>query len=219
MPLLRVNPTRMELTRLKKRLKTARRGHRLLKDKRDELMKQFLERIRLNRALRLQVEAALMEVHRSFQSAAALMSPQILEQSLMLPKQVLSVETASQNIMSVNVPIYTLQSEHNDPTDNYPYGLLMTAGDLDDAILGLSRVQPELIRLAELEKTVQLMALEIEKTRRRVNALEYVVIPQLSDTIHAITMKLEEHERGNIVRLMKVKDLLLEQARAAADTE
>lgn len=215
MPLLRVNPTRMELTRLKKRLKTARRGHRLLKDKRDELMKQFLERIRLNRALRISVETALLKAHSSFRIAAALMSPDILVQSLMLPKQVLSVDTKPHNIMSVNVPVYTVSSRNNDPTDNYAYGFLMTAGDLDDAILGLSALQPQLLALAELEKSTQLMALEIEKTRRRVNALEYVVIPQLTETIRIITMKLDENDRGNLTRLMKVKDMLLAQARSA----
>ncbi len=212
MPLLHVNPTRMELTRLKKRLKTARRGHRLLKDKRDELMKQFLERVRQNRDLRLNVEAALLKAHRSFRIASALMSPEILTQSLMLPKQTLGIETTTHNIMSVIVPAYALMPR-DDPADNYPYGFLMTSGDLDDAILSLSELLPELLRLTELEKTTQLMALEIEKTRRRVNALEYVVIPQLTDTIRTITMKLDENERGNLTRLMKVKDMLLEQAR------
>lgn len=216
MPMQRVNPTRMELTRLKKRLKTARRGHRLLKDKRDELMKQFLERIRLNRDLRVLVEEALLEAHRSFRIAAAVMSPQILVQSLLLPKQSLTVEIKPVNIMSVNVPVYTARTKHNDPSDNYPYGFLMTSGDLDDAIQSLSKIQPELLRLAELEKSTQLMALEIEKTRRRVNALEYVVIPQLSEAIHTITMKLDENERGNLTRLMKVKDMLLDQARNAS---
>jgi len=216
MPMLRVNPTRMELTRLKKRLKTARRGHRLLKDKRDELMKQFLERVRVNRDLRVSVEAALLEAHRSFRIAAALMSPEILTQSLMLPKQTLAVNVAPHNIMSVNVPVYTVKTRNDDPADNYPYGFLMTSGDLDDAILRLSTLLPDLLKLAELEKSVQLMALEIEKTRRRVNALEYVVIPQLAQTIRTITMKLDENERGNLTRLMKVKDMLLEQARSAA---
>jgi len=218
MPLLRVNPTRMELTRLKKRLKTARRGHRLLKDKRDELMKQFLERIRLNRALRIKVETALLKAHSSFRIASALVSPEVLVQSLMLPKQTLSIEMKLHNIMSVNVPTYTATTQNNDPSDNYAYGFLMTSGDLDDAILGLSTLQPELLKLAELEKSTQLMALEIEKTRRRVNALEYVVIPQLTEMIRSITMKLDENERGNLTRLMKVKDMLLAQARSASQT-
>lgn len=217
MPLLRVNPTRMELTRLKKRLKTARRGHRLLKDKRDELMKQFLERIHLNYDLRPKVEAALLEAHRSFRIAAALMSPEILTQSLMMPKQILMVEMTPHNIMSVNVPVYTVKTRTGDPSDNYPYGFFMTSGDLDDAILRLSILQPDLLKLAEFEKAIQLMALEIEKTRRRVNALEYIVIPQLIETIRSITMKLDENERGNLTRLMKVKDMLLEQARSVSD--
>lgn len=213
MPLLPVNPTRMELTKLKKRLKTARRGHRLLKDKRDELMKQFLERIRKTRDMRRHVEAALLEVHDSFRIAAALLSPDVLAQSLMMPKQVMSVDVHPHNIMSVNIPQYSVNRLKNQDSDNYPYGFLMTSGDLDDAILGLSRLQDDLITLAELEKSTQLMALEIEKTRRRVNALEYVVMPQLTDTIRSIAMKLDENERGNITRLMKVKDLLLAEAR------
>lgn len=211
MPLLRVNPTRMELTKLKKRLKTARRGHRLLKDKRDELMKQFLARIRLTRDLRLRVEAGLLEVNASFQSAAALISPAVLTQSLMLPKQVTTVTVSYQNVMSVDLPRYALERLRPSEADNYPYGFLMTSGDLDDAILGMTQLQEDLIALAELEKASQLLALEIEKTRRRVNALEYVVIPQLTETIRAIGSKLDENERGNITRLMKVKDMLLER--------
>lgn len=213
MPLLRVNPTRMELTKLKKRLKTARRGHRLLKEKRDELMKQFLERIRKNRDLRLHVETQLLEVHARFRIAAALLGPDVLTQSLMMPKQVTTVEVRQHNVMSVNIPEYTVKRLRPRDGDNFPYGFFMTNSDLDEAILSLSRLQEELIALAELEKSTQLIALEIEKTRRRVNALEYIVIPQLTETIHAIAMKLDENERGNIMRLMKVKDLLLEEAK------
>lgn len=216
MALLHVNPTRMELTKLKKRLKTARRGHRLLKDKRDELMKQFLLRIHENHDLRIRVDAALMEVHKSFRIAAALMSPEVLNQSLMLPKQSLSITTKPLNIMSVNVPVYTVKSKNDDPLDNYPYGFLTTISDLDDAILRLSLLQPDLMRLIELEKSTQLMALEIEKTRRRVNALEYVLIPQLTDTIRTITMKLDENDRGNLSRLMKVKEMIVKQALSEA---
>lgn len=216
MPLLHVNPTRMELTRLKKRLKTARRGHRLLKDKRDELMKQFLERIRKNRALRMQVESDLLKAHNSFRAAASLMSPQMLVQALMLPKQSLRITVTPQNIMSVDVPRYTVVSDSSHPSDTYAYGFFMTSSELDDAILKLSRLLPSLLALAELEKSAQLLALEIEKTRRRVNALEYVVIPQLTETIRAITMKLDENDRGNLTRLMKVKDMILAQARRAS---
>lgn len=219
MALLHVNPTRMELTRLKRKLKTARRGHHLLKDKRDELMKQFMEHVRRNRDLRIDVEAGITEAYAGFRFAAAVMGPQLLEQTLMAPKQDITLTTSIHNVMSVKVPVYEAAVRSSDPGDNHPYGFLMTAGDLDDAILALARIQPDLLKLAELEKSTQMMAVEIERTRRRVNALEYVVIPQLTDTIRSIAMKLDENERGNITRLMKIKDLLLEQARKEAQTQ
>ncbi len=209
---LAVNPTRMELTRLKKRLKTATRGHKLLKDKRDELMKQFLEIVRLNQELRKKVEEALINAHKSFTVASAVMSPDILEESLLYPKQSVSVEMSFQNIMSVNVPRYKFLTKSDDPAEIYPYGFASTSGELDDALFFLSQTMMDLLRLAEIEKSAQLLAQEIEKTRRRVNALEYVMIPQLNETIKYITMKLDENERGNLTRLMKVKDIILAQA-------
>lgn len=211
MAMLRVNPTRMELTRLKRKLKTARRGYHLLKDKRDELMKQFMVQMHLNRSLRIRVEAAVSETHTAFRFAAGSMGPQFLEQALMAPRQELSLTVTLRNVMSVKVPIYETVSRSSDPGDNHPYGFLTTSGDLDDGIRILAGILPDLLKLAEVEKSTQLMALEIERTRRRVNALEYVVIPQLSETIRTITMKLDENERGNIIRLMKIKDMLLEQ--------
>ncbi len=217
-----INPTRMELTRLKGRLKTAIRGHKLLKDKRDELMKQFLEVVRENRSLRKRVEDGLMKAHGSFTVAAALMSPEMLEQALLYPKQAVELDMTFQNIMSVNVPKYSFQTKSDDPGEIYPYGFAATSGELDDAVSEMARVFQDMLRLAEIEKTSQLLAEEIEKTRRRVNALEYVKIPEMQVNIKYISMKLEENDRANIIRLMKVKDMILQQAqeeRQKADAE
>jgi len=210
---LAVNPTRMELTRLKIRLKTARRGHKLLKDKRDELMKQFLEIVRQNRALRLKVEAALIKANNSFTVASAAMSPEFLEEALIYPKQSVALNLEYKNIMSVDVPVYEFKTANEDPSDIFSYGFATTLGELDDAVLALSQILPDLLQLAQIEKSVQLLSQEIEKTRRRVNALEYVMIPQLEETIRYIVMKLDENERGNLSRLMKVKDMMIQEAR------
>lgn len=212
MPSTTINPTRMELTRLKGRLKTAQRGHKLLKDKRDELMKQFMDVVRENRALRKRVEEGLMRAHGSFTVAAALMSPEMLEQSLLYPKQSVELEMTFQNVMSVDVPQYRFHTSSQDPGEVYPYGFAQTSGELDDALQALNRVYSDLLELAQAEKTVQLLAQDIERTRRRVNALEYVVIPENQRNIRYITMKLEENERGNTTRLMKVKDMVLQDA-------
>ena len=212
MPSTTINPTRMELTRLKGRLKTAQRGHKLLKDKRDELMKQFMDVVRENRALRKRVEEGLMRAHGSFTVAAALMSPEMLEQSLMYPKQSVELEMTFQNIMSVDVPEYHFKTRSQDSGEVYPYGFAQTSGELDDAVDAMSQVFQDMLKLAEIEKTSQLLAEEIEKTRRRVNALEYVKIPQMEESIKYITMKLDENERANTIRLMKVKDMLLKEA-------
>jgi V/A-type H+-transporting ATPase subunit D len=212
MAIMQVNPTRMELTRLKKRLKVARRGHKLLKDKRDELMKKFLELVRQNKELREKVEEMLMKAYANFLIARAVMSSEVLEEALMFPKQRLSLEASTKNIMSVDVPVLEFKTESDDKSNVYPYGFATTSGELDGAIATLSEVLPYMLELAQMEKSSQLMAEEIEKTRRRVNALEYVLIPQLTDTIKYITMKLEENERGNLTRLMKVKDMMLEEA-------
>lgn len=212
MPATTINPTRMELTRLKGRLKTARRGHKLLKDKRDELMKQFLDVVRENRTLRTKVESALIKAHGSFTVASALMSTEMLEQSLMYPKQSVELTMGFQNIMSVNVPEYHFNTRSAEAGDVYPYGFAATSGALDDAVDALSGIFQDMLRLAEMEKTAQLLAEEIEKTRRRVNALEYVKIPQMEESIKYISMKLDENERSATIRLMKVKDMLLKQA-------
>ena len=212
MPSTTINPTRMELTRLKGRLKTAQRGHKLLKDKRDELMKQFMDVVRENRALRRRVEEGLMRAHASFTVASALMSPEMLEQSLLYPKQSVELEMTFRNIMSVDVPVYTFHTRNEDPTEIYPYGFAQTSGELDIALEALSRVFQDMLELAEVEKTMQLLAQEIEKTRRRVNALEYVMIPEMQESIRYISMKLDENERSNTIRLMKVKELVLKEA-------
>ena len=207
-----VIPTRMELTRLKKKLKTAQRGHKLLKDKRDELMKQFMETVRSVRALREEVEEELMKAHQSFTVASALMSSEALEQAMLYPKQSVELTMETKNVMSVNVPVYHTRTRTGSDADIYPYGFAATSGELDTAVDALGKVLPKLLQLAEIEKAAQLMAEEIEKTRRRVNALEYVVIPQTQSSIRYITMKLEENDRATTTRLMKVKDMILNQA-------
>ncbi len=222
MPSEAVNPTRMELTRLKGKLRTAQRGHKLLKDKRDELMKQFLDTVREVRSLRAEVEDELMKVHGSFTVASALMSAQALEQALMYPKQSVELTMTFQNVMSVNVPVYDFQTRTKSDADIYPYGFAATSGELDAAVDALGQVFRKMLKLAQIEKSAQLMAEEIEKTRRRVNALEYVKIPEMQESIKYITMKLDENERANTIRLMKVKDMVLKDAieeRRARDAE
>ena len=206
------NPTRMELTRLKGKLKTAQRGHKLLKDKRDELMKQFLDTVREVRALRTRVEEELMQVHGSFTVASALMSGPAMEQALMYPKQSVELDMTFQNVMSVNVPVYHYKTRTDDTGDIFPYGFANTSGELDGAVEALGDVFQSMLKLAQIEKTAQLLAEEIEKTRRRVNALEYVMIPQTQEATRYISMKLDENDRATTPRLMKVKDMLLDQA-------
>ena len=207
-----VSPTRMELTRLKGKLRTAQRGHKLLKDKRDELMKQFLDTVRELRALRAQVEQELMRVHSSFTVASALMSAQAMEQALMYPKQSVELTMTFKNVMSVNVPEYHYQTRTDDTGDIFPYGFAATSGELDGAVDALGRVFRKMLKLAEIEKSAQLMAEEIEKTRRRVNALEYVMIPNTQEAIRYINMKLDENDRATTIRLMKVKDMILKES-------
>ena len=207
-----INPTRMELTRLKRKLATALRGHKLLKDKRDELMRQFLDLARENRALRARVEAGLAAAAQDFALARAMMPPQMVDTALLAPAQEVEIEVGSKNVMSVDVPVFSCRYRSQDGGALYAYGLGFTTADLDDAITSLSAVFQDMLRLAEVEKSCQLMAAEIEKTRRRVNALEHVLIPQMRVNIRYITMKLDENERGVQIRLMKVKSMILEQA-------
>ena len=206
-----VTPTRMELTKQKKKLVTATRGHKLLKDKRDELMRQFLEMVRENMALREKVEAGIKSANKNFVIAKAGMSEEILRVALMAPKQEVYLETSTKNVMSVDIPVFEYKTRTADTNDIYSYGFAFTSSDLDDAVKSLADILPDMLLLAEREKACQLMASEIEKTRRRVNALEHVIIPQAQSNIKYITMKLDENERSTQIRLMKVKDMMLEE--------
>ncbi|MDD7766709.1 MULTISPECIES: V-type ATP synthase subunit D [Anaerococcus] len=209
---LNVTPTRMNLNTLKKRLATSKRGYKLLKDKQDELMRQFLEKIRENKRLREEVEADLKESSKGFLMASSFMSPEFLEEAVSFPTQKIGVDMKVKNVMSVRIPQmeFKIDKGGNENASMYPYGLAQTSADLDLAIKGLNKVMDKLLTLAELEKSTQLMADEIEGTRRRVNALEYRTIPDLEETIKYIRAKLEENERATISRLMKVKDIISE---------
>ena len=207
-----VNPTRMELTRLKKKLVTATRGHKLLKDKRDELMRQFLDQVRENKALREQVEAGIQAANKNFLLARAGMQDEVLNTALLAPKQRVSLDYTLENVMSVEIPKFTFHTRTPDKNDIFSYGFAFTSSDLDGAVQSLSDIFPAMLQLAEREKACQLMAAEIEKTRRRVNALEHVVIPRLQENIKYISMKLDENERSTQLRLMKVKDMMLQEA-------
>ena len=202
---LNVNPTRMELSRLKKRLAVAERGFKLLKDKQDELMRKFIDLIKKNNKLRKEVEDELSMSMKEFMMAKAAMSSDMLEEAIMMPVNKISLDIAVKNVMSVNVPAMKFSVESDE------HGFAQTSGELDGAIKKLYDILPHLLELAEVEKTCELMALEIEKTRRRVNALEYVMIPQLQETVKYITMKLDENERNNITRLMKIKSMMQDQ--------
>lgn len=207
-----VNPTRMELTRLKKKLTTAIRGHKLLKDKRDELMRQFLELVRENMELRKKVEAGIKAANKNFVLAKSTMSDEAVNVAFMTPKQEVSLECGYRNVMSVDIPTFEYRTRTADVNDIYSYGFAFTSSDLDDAVKSLSDLLPDMLKLAETEKACQLMAAEIEKTRRRVNALEHVLIPETQESIKYITMKLDENERSTQIRLMKIKDMMLEDA-------
>ncbi len=207
-----VIPTRMELTRLKKKLNTAVKGHRLLKDKRDELMREFLELVKVNMELREKVEKGIEAANKNFVLAKAGMSEQTLRTALMAPKQEVSLIQDKKNVMSVDIPVFDFKTRTPDENDIYSYGFAFTSGDLDGAVDSLAAVFPDMLKLAEVEKSCQLMAAEIEKTRRRVNALEHVIIPETQESIKYITMKLDENERSTQVRLMKVKSMMLEEA-------
>ncbi len=208
---LNVNPTRMELTKLKKRLTTATRGHKLLKDKQDELMRRFIELIKYNNKLRKEVEEMLSYSFNDFVMARALMSSELLEEAISYPKEHITVDVTTKNVMSVNVPKMEFKRKLEDDEGSiYPYGFATTSAELDGSLEKLYSILPNLLELAEVEKSCQLMADEIEKTRRRVNALEYMTIPQLQETIKYIQMKLDENERGALTRLMKVKSMMEE---------
>ena len=212
-------PTRMELTKLKKTLITAVRGHKLLKDKRDELMRQFLELAKENMEIRLKVEKGISHANKNFVIARAAMNIPEMKLALMMPKQEVSLDITLENIMSVNIPKYEVKTRTKNVNDIYSYGYAFTSGDLDDAVWSLENILDDMIRLAEVEKACQLMSTEIEKTRRRVNALEHVIIPEAQKNIKYISMKLDENERSSQVRLMKVKDMMLEEAHGYKERE
>lgn len=208
---LNVNPTRMELTRLKKSLATATRGHKLLKDKRDELMRQFLDIVRENKRLRESVEQKLEKANKYMAVAGSVMKKEALVSALMMPKQGVSLKLGTKNIMSVDIPTFEIKTKTASGSDIFSYGFVNTSGDLDKAISLFSESLEDMLKLAECEKSAQLLASEIEKTRRRVNALEYVMIPNYQDTIRYIAMKLDEMERSNNTRLLKIKDMMIER--------
>lgn len=206
MSVLNVNPTRMELRRLKARLKTAVRGHKLLKDKSDEMIRRFLIYIKENRSLRLEVEKELSLALKNFMLARAVSSDAVIEEAIAYPSVSAELETSTANVMSVNVP--TFKASESTSKDLYPYSFASATSELDFSISTLSSLLTKMLRLAEIEKTCNMLADEIEKNKRRVNALEYVMIPQLEDTIKFITMKLDENERSSTIRLMKVKSMI-----------
>ena len=206
-----VNPTRMELQSQKRRLATARKGHKLLKDKRDELMRHFLEMVRENKALRAEVEAALVESGKNFAVARSSMAPQIMETALLMPSQSAELDISYKNVMSVKIPEFNVEMRSPSEGDMYSYGFAFTSPELDDAVAALSEISRKMYRLAEVENACRLMAEEIERTRRRVNALEHVMIPEYEENIRFITMKLDENERSTTSRLMKVKDMMIKQ--------
>ncbi len=216
---VQVNPTRMEMKRYQARLTTARRGHKLLKDKRDELMRRFMDVVREDKVLREKVEKSLANVYRGFTVAGAVNPPQMLEEALICPKKEGALEVTYRNCMSVEVPEFRLQVLSEGNSDSCNYGMAFTSGELDASVQELGGMLEDLLRMAELEKTAQLLAEEIERTRRRVNALEYILIPQYGEIIRSIRMRLEENERGNTTRLMKVKDMMLAEKVAKPDDD
>lgn len=205
-------PTRMELSRIKDKLAVARKGHKLLKDKRDELMRQLLIMVRENMELRKHVEEGIRQANINFIVAKAGMDAETLNTALMAAKQKVTLGVSTKNVMSVNIPVFDVRTKTASETDIYSYGYAFTSSDLDGAIKSLADIRDDMILLAEKEKACKLMAAEIEKTRRRVNALEHVIIPEAQKNIKYISMKLEETARDNTIRLIKVKDMVLEDA-------
>ncbi len=219
MAVINVNPTRMELTRLKKQLVTAVRGHKLLKDKRDELMRQFLEIVKETKTLREDFEKKITSLNSDFVNAFGMMEEKTIDTALLMPKQEVYLNVNTKNIMSVDIPVFEISTRTSEKSDIFPYGFATTAFELDDAIEGITDILPTMLTLAEKEKAVKLMADEIEKTRRRVNALEHVLIPRYRETIRFISMKLEENDRSSRARLMKVKDMMIAEAIAERNEE
>lgn len=206
MAVMNVNPTRMELKRLKGRLKTATRGYELLKDKTDEMVRQFIIIAKRNKQLREKVEASLVSVLRSFAFAKSVSDETVIAEALLMPSKSLKLECANAKLMNVAVP--SIQIKEDSHSVFFPYSFLSVTDEMDVVITDLNKVLKDMIQLAEVEKTCNMLAIEIEKNKRRVNALENIMIPQMQETIKYITMKLDENERASTVRLMKVKAII-----------
>lgn len=200
---LNVNPTRMELKKLKARLSTAVRGHKLLKDKSDEMVRRFTVIIRRAKTLREEVEAGLSEILRQFSIARSVTPSYLAETAFAMPSVAVKAECETESIMGVDVPKVKLLGERK--SDGLPYVFSEITGEADYSVSMVSKLLPTMVALAETEKAVRMLADEIERNKRRVNALEYVMIPQLQETIKYIKDKLDENERAAVVRLMKVK--------------
>lgn len=201
---LNVNPTRQELLKLKKKLKTATRGHKLLKEKRDGLMKEFLTIVREAKKLRENVEDILAKGFKTFLFASSTQNTYNLQESLMINEKKVNLTAVTKNVMSVNIPIFTYKEEG----DFVAYSLASTSIELDSALKIFSDSLQDLVLLAAKEHSAKLLADEIEKTRRRVNALEHVFIPNMQETTKYIQSKLNEQERSTIVSLMKIKEMM-----------
>ncbi len=210
MAVMNINPTRMNLRDLKNKLIAARRGHKLLKDKHDELLRRFMSVSKECRALRSVVDAKISKANRYMAMSCGAMSNEELDIALMMPSQRVGADVQFDKIAGVTVPVFLSESKISDKKDIYSYGFAFTYGEIDDAVRAYSSVMEDMLRLAQLEKTCQLLAVEIERTRRRVNALEYVMIPQYEDTIRYISLRLDELDRSNATRLLKIKDMMLQ---------
>ena len=200
---LNVNPTRMELKKLKTRLSTAVRGHKLLKDKSDEMVRRFTLIIKENKRLREEVETALSSTMKQFSIARSVTSSYEVETAFAMPSVAVKAECRTESVMGVDVPKLSLAKEKR--SDGLPYSYSEITGEADYSVQMVSDLLPKMLELAAVEKTVRMLADEIERNKRRVNALEYVMIPQLQETIKYIKDKLDENERAAVVRLMKVK--------------
>lgn len=200
----KINPTRMELIRLKAKLKVAKRGHKLLKEKRDGLMKEFMAIIREARNLRVQVEAKMADGFKAFVFAAADMRPEVVEEALAMPSKKISLKATTKNVMSVMVPEF----EYSEEGDHICYSLATTSSGLDTSLKIFSDSISNIVKLAQIEHSARLLAVEIEKTRRRVNALEYVFVPEMEKNIKYITGKLDEQERSALSGLMRIKETM-----------
>ena len=208
MAILNVNPTRMELSRLRKRLGTATRGHKLLKDKQDELVRQFILLVKKNQELRKKMDSSLQKGMKEYVLASSVIPDHVLEEAFSIPFNKVSLDVQTKSIMNTEVPVLNTMYQEDSDVDNFSYGFVSTTSELDLSLDYLDSMLPLMLQLAEIEKTCQLIAKEIETTKRRVNALEYLTIPNLTETIAHIENTLDENERGNVTRLMKVIDIL-----------